>query len=406
MIPIIKYALFFCLFLITVSQSNVAYASHGAGAELSFQWLHDSTYQLFYKFYRDCVGVQETDTVHVCYSNTCDTTSGMIPLYKASTVGNGSEVSPPCPGHNSTCTQPGSTIPGYIEWLYTGYVTLPSRCDHWIFNTSIITRNASITNIINPGGQRLYTEATLDNLDAQGDTSPFFSTKPVPFVCEGIPATFNCGAYDANNDSLVYTMIMPQTSSDYDPNCPGTNTNTVFATTTPPFNLTSNPFATNNTFSLNSTTGIMAFTASGIQRGAITLRVDEYRNQIKIGSVMEDIQVIALTCNVLSTTTEILNVQGGVFSTTPDNNIIAHAGTNLSFKILAYVPSSNYNVLITSDNATSIPGSSFTAPPYYLSSDTGIFSWTPSLSDTGDHYVVFSIQDSCNSSLPYPVTFF
>src|SRR5438105_15702246 len=32
-------------------------ASHGGGGELIYQWISDSTYRFFFKFYRDCTGI-------------------------------------------------------------------------------------------------------------------------------------------------------------------------------------------------------------------------------------------------------------------------------------------------------------------------------------------------------------
>src|SRR5436190_3583518 len=67
-----------------------AKASHAAGGEIAYEWVHDSTYRLFYKFFRDCSGAQELPSVELCYFNTCNTSQfGSITLNKLGTLPDG-----------------------------------------------------------------------------------------------------------------------------------------------------------------------------------------------------------------------------------------------------------------------------------------------------------------------------
>ncbi len=232
--PILKSILLFFIFLIITQYPRDVYAGNAGGGELLYQWVHDSTYQIFYKFYRDCSGPAEPDSVVACYSNTCNSFSNSVILNKVYSVPNPNvQVPLYCPNVNTTCTLPGSNIPGFWEWWYSGFITLPSRCNHWTFSVSIYSRSTAISNLVNPNSRSLYTEATLDNFDAQGDTSPFFSVKPVYHMCTNIPFTTNDGAYDVNNDSLAFTLINPLTGS----GCPALDTSISFQTATPAYNL-------------------------------------------------------------------------------------------------------------------------------------------------------------------------
>lgn len=397
-----------------------ARATHAAGAELLFQWVHDSTYQLFYKFYRDCGGIQEpSNFVIVCYHNSCNTTSGYLCINKVTTlippgVANGSEVLKLCYPYQSTCTQPGSGLPGYREWWYSGFITLPSRCNYWTFNCSISARNGSITNINSSAslGFNLYTEATLDNEDAQGDTSPFFSVKPVPYICAGVPYVYNNGAYDVNNDQMVFNLIMPMTSAGattQPPNCassscPGNTGNTVFNSASPAYNLTDNPLQTNNTFSLNSTNGLMSFTPSGAQIAVTTVRVDEYRNNIKIGSVMRDIQIIVRSdCNNVPPD---LNLQPATFNSCSLNNgiITACAGTPFSFCYSATSTDTNAILIAVDNSSTIMPGSVVTYSNQETDTVTGCFSWWPTVYDTG--YKIFTVTVKDSTCKPPGIVFY
>jgi gliding motility-associated-like protein len=372
-----------------------AQASHCAGAELLFQWLHDSTYQLYYKFYRDCAGINEPTNVTVCCSNNCNSTTINVILNKVTTlippgVNNGNEVARVCPGIHTTCGNPAGTTPGYREWWYANTVTLPSRCNHWTFSVSQSARNSGITNLSNPGSQNLYTEATLDNRDAQGDTSPFFSVKPVPYICANIPYTYNNGAYDLNNDSMVFKIVQPNGGS----GCPPTTSAIAFANTTPSLNLTDNPLQTNNTFSINAQNGLMSFTPAGTQIAVVTIQVDEYRNGRKIGSVMRDIQIIVLSCNVQQP--EVNISAASLNNATLDNNgnITACAGTPFSFCFDATTPDSN-GILLASDNSNIVmPNSVVSYTNQTTDTVTGCFSWWPSVYDTGYKIFTITIMDS------------
>ncbi|MCB0700876.1 MAG: hypothetical protein KDC11_13540, partial [Chitinophagaceae bacterium] len=56
-------------FLLTASKE--AKASHAAGGEIIYIHISDSTYQIFFKFYRDCTGISEPGTASLCIYNNC-----------------------------------------------------------------------------------------------------------------------------------------------------------------------------------------------------------------------------------------------------------------------------------------------------------------------------------------------
>src|SRR4051812_17147077 len=96
--------LFVILFL---SCRGEAKASHCAGGELIYEWVSDSTYRFFFKFYKDCTGIAEDPTVGLCYSNSCNTFEDNVTLSKITTLPdgnpNGSPVASGCPGYPSKC---------------------------------------------------------------------------------------------------------------------------------------------------------------------------------------------------------------------------------------------------------------------------------------------------------------
>src|ERR1044071_4828189 len=132
----------------------------------------------------------------------------------------------------------------------------------------------------------------LNNEAAQGNTSAYFSVKPVPYVSINKPYKFNNGALDIDGDSLVFEILMPRDFRQ--PGCTTVPANCVFQATYPPLNLSSNPFQTNNSLNLNPYTAELSFTPAEQGPQTVTIQAREYRAGVLIGTVMRDIQVQVL----------------------------------------------------------------------------------------------------------------
>ncbi len=381
--------LFSCIALIcAVFTTSTVKASHAAGGELIYEWVSDSTYKILFKFYRDCSGIAEPATVTVCYDNTCNGTTGSVTLNKLGFLpgggANGNEVTTGCPNVFTTCN--GGSIPGYREWWYSGNVTLPSRCDHWRFYTGISARN----NINNLNAGNLYVEATLNNQYAQGNSSAYFTVPPVPYVCVNSPYTYNNGAVDANNDSLSFEMISPM-DGPAPPACqfPPLTNNLLVGT----YNLTNNPFATGNTFNLSASTGQMAFTPNLSGYWVVTMKVKEYRNGVLIGTVLRDVQIVAIACNNTQPTisTVLPSISG---ATLVNGRIEGCSGTPLAFCFDAKSSDTGAVLVVTDNHNASCPGSTIAYTGQATDSVRGCLSWTPGFLDTGLRVFTVTVKDS------------
>lgn len=369
---------------------HLAKADHCAGGEIAYQWLADSTYRIYFKFYRDCLGIPESPTVNMCYSNSCSTQGGILQLSKV--VGNlpdgranGSEVYTGCPGFSSRCVTTTATIPGIREWWYTNTITLPSRCNFWKFAMSISQRNTA-QNIVGGG---FAVEATLNNIAAQGNSSPFFSVKPIPYVCINQPYSYNNGAVDPDSDSLAFEVIQPSTNS----NCPANLQPINFKSGAPSYNINNNPFQTNNTFVINNTTGQLNFTPALLGGQSVSVRVKEYRNGVLIGTTMRDIQIQVLVCNSPVITMDIANTTI-IGATYTNNRIEGCAGAPLSF-CFNIKSATSTSILLANDNHNfATPGSSLIYQNQAHDSVRGCFSWTPGPLDTGTRILTVTAKDS------------
>jgi hypothetical protein len=381
-----------------------AKATHVAGGVLTYKWVSDSTYHFTFKFYRDCSGNVAPPDRSLCYKSSCGTTIFSQPLTRPATLPgggfNGAEVYVGCSSYPTTCISGSSALPGYKEWWYEGDITLPYQCSEWKFWVNVSARNNQV-NL--PGGSNvLHVEATLNNLAAQGNTSPDFTVVPVPYVCTNVPTSFNYGAFDANGDLLTYEMIQPMgvvtpggnPSSAQEEDCANAINNTAFGTASPPYNITTNPLACNNTFVINPTTGQLTFTPNQSGKFTIALKVKEFRNGILIGSVIRDVQVVALAnCSMVAPPAIALDTNA--LGSSLVNGVIKDCGNapiNFCFDVHTNTPGA---VLVPYDNHTSvIPSGNITYTGALTNSIHACLTWTPGNNDTGLRNIIITIKDS------------
>ena len=190
-------------FLFTIPVST--YATHSMGADMSYECLGNNNYRLRVSFYRDCSGIPAPLFVNIdIHSTICgiDTVAILTPI-----PGTGQDITPLCPSDTSTCH--GGSFTGIQEWVYEGVFHFPAQCTDWNLSYSLCCRNGAITTVRNPLSENIFIFSTLNNTLTPCNNSPVFSNKPVPFVCMGQPFSFNHGAYDADGDSLVYSVLTP-----------------------------------------------------------------------------------------------------------------------------------------------------------------------------------------------------
>lgn len=381
-------------FLILISFSNTAKASHAAGGELIYELIPGQTnqYKVILKFYRDCAGIGAPTNQQLCFTNSCGATisTTTLNLYVAAggvlPNGNiqGAPVSTGCPGFNNKCTDPNSQLPGYQEWWYTANITLPTDCNFWRMWVSISARNAAIQNL-NPGN--LYIEATIDNTNGKNiNSSPYFSNPPIPFMCVNLPYIYNNGAIDPDGDSLEFISISPRDQS-------GCNNIAATDLMIAPYNPINNPFPTNNTYNVNPQTGATSFTASTQGVYVITIKVNEYRQGVLIGYVLRDIQIVVGNCN---TPTPLGTVDTNTLVGCTMQNGILQGCAGDSLKFCFDLTSTNpIAVLVASDNHNlATPGAIINYTGTYTNAMQGCFAWGTSVLDTGLHVLTITIKDS------------
>ncbi len=280
------------------------FASHAAGGELLYRYLPtistigvDEKYELTFKFYRDCTGINAPTSVTMCYFNSSlpvanylTTTLVALPLINGGSP-NGGIVSTGCGTTNTTCA--GGNIFGFQEWWYQDTVSL-TTAGVWRFWVAISARNPTFTHP--QQSDNLYIEAKLDNQSAPGNSGPFFTFKPVPYLCATQTYNYNNGAIDPDGDSLSYASVTPQNGNTGCTSGPG-NGPIVLNPAFPAYNANTNPMP-NTAFNVNPTTGLVTINPSQVDAYVLTIEIKEWRNGINVGTVFRDIQVAVVTCNI------------------------------------------------------------------------------------------------------------
>jgi hypothetical protein len=176
---------------------------------------------------------------------------------------------------------------------------------------------------------------------------------PVPFYCANQLSNYNHGVVDADGDSLVFSLVPALTSQ---------GTSVAYASGYSP----TQPLKTTGPFTINSQNGDLIFTPNTKHIGVVKVAIDEYRNGVKIGRVVRDMQFIIENCN-----NNVPTASG--FNGTNNYTTTILACSNACFTINSADLDAANVVTMTSNNA--IPGSTFNTTSG--NRPTGTFCWSP-----------------------------
>lgn len=257
----------------------------------------------------------------------------------------------------------------------SGVHTYPGPLPFYIISVSDPNR---ISNIININGGAsvnipFHIEDTLRIFDPTFvgmNNSPILLYPPIDFACIGDTFFHNPTAFDPDGDSLSYSLVEPLQGTGFPVQ------NFQFPDEVPPV----------SQFTINSLTGEVIWATprrAGIYN--IAILVTEYRNGIRMGTVLRDMQIFVEDCNN----------QPPQIAEFEDTCVIA--GTLLTKIVIASDPNANQSVTLTAeggplrvaDNATF----SNPAPDNPVS---GVFNWQTTCAHIRRQFyeVVFRAEDN------------
>lgn len=364
---LILIILFFFLF----TEDNHINASHAMGSDLTFECISPGNYLWRLKLYRDCFGIP-TNQVQPITITGCG-----IPYNLSLNLVSSAEVSQLCPSqilNNSSCS--GGNLYGVEQYIYEGSIFLPNTCTNYVGAWRVCCRNNSITTVNNPGAQYMYIESEMNTV-VPCNNSPVFSNIPIMKTCVGQFINYNHGVTDPDGDSLVFSMV----DCLHDGN---TSVNYIFPSSA------INPLSTVAGITFNSQTGSVSFIPDIIQIGIICIKVEEFRNGVKIGETTRDIQFLVYPCNnnLPESGTFIENGQN-----TGSYNYLAYQGNNYCLSMEGSDLDGD-TVLMYWNNA--IPTGTFTVANNNTLTPIGTFCWTPTITDVGIHsFLITNDDDAC-----------
>ncbi|WP_345236708.1 hypothetical protein, partial [Hymenobacter saemangeumensis] len=192
----------FLLLVLSLGLARPAQASHAQGGDLTYAPLGNNLYRVTCRFYRDCSGIAAPTSINLTMRNgACNTQGSQVTLARQGNPIYGSQY---CATISGVCTMNGPD--NYEANTYVGDVTLPPGL--WTLSAEETAR-PTLANLNNGQSGTLRLEATLDNRSGLQNTSPVFSTIPAFFVPVGQNSIVSHNAFDADGDSLVYSLERP-----------------------------------------------------------------------------------------------------------------------------------------------------------------------------------------------------
>jgi len=150
-----------------------------------------------------------------------------------------------------------------------------------------------------PSNERYrFDNVSVFGTDFIANSNPEFTQLPPLFLCAGQPFSFDHSAFDLDGDSLVYSFYTPYDGDNgagpLDPTYVGNIAIFTPVTWEPGFSAT-NPLG-GAPLNLNSSTGLLTGTPTMIGQFVVGVKVDEYRNGVKISETLRDLQINVVNC--------------------------------------------------------------------------------------------------------------
>lgn len=296
-----KKTILIIISLLSLLQLN---ATHIVGGGLFYEHLGGSSYKVTIRLYKDCSpsSINFSSTLRVQIRKGDGTNPALslvdIPLLARDTLSPDIDT---CAFDPGVCVELG---------VYSKIINLPPQIGGYHLFYSDCCRNSSVVNVVNPlnAGDAFHTYIPDNNIYLS-NSSPIFTTYPPVFICSGVDVNYDFSATDIDGDSLVYSLFTPydgrnQYSGAYTTFFPTidplqtapdniTFTNTVysvgFSASNPLNAISGNPL----TISQN---GLLTGVPDMVGQFLVGVMVEEYRNGVKIGSVLRDFQFNVLDC--------------------------------------------------------------------------------------------------------------
>lgn len=175
-------------------------------------------------------------------------------------------------------------------------IVIPNNPNGYYLQTELYARNNTIANIVNPGGTGISLYASIPNpaLTGMNDTPQFGSYPGNGYFCINTTGYFDFSVTETDGDSLVYSFTNPLSSvQSFNGTSPAPYPNVTWQS---PYNL-SNIIGGTPPLSINPSNGWITSNASTLGTFVFAVKVEEFRNNQKLGESIVDIQFQSIACD-------------------------------------------------------------------------------------------------------------
>ncbi|MCX6291868.1 MAG: gliding motility-associated C-terminal domain-containing protein [Bacteroidetes bacterium] len=317
--------------------ANGVSATHIVGGDIAVKWMTGNDFEVTLTFFRDCsptsadfdamveVGIYDKVSNVMALSFT-------MPLISRDTL----QLGDSCFTPQNLCVEKG---------IFQTVLTIPPNPDGYYIAWQRCCRNFIILNIQNPGAAGMVFYAEVPD-PALHDNSPVFGSYPNAYMCAGEVNLKSFACYDPDGDSLAYSLVTPmngftdQTNVGQYPGAvvltPGPYPGIAWQSPYDAFDMMGGSPPMN----INTNTGMI--TAQPVNLGVyvFAVKVEEFRNGMKIGEVRRDIQYQVLNCLLISPP---------VFSS-PAVTTVSSSTSSLVYNLVAG-DSLSFDVTVTNNNS-------------------------------------------------------
>ena len=286
-----RFLLLTVLFFTGIFSAN---ATHIVGGEIHYDSLGNNQYKITFEIYRDCSSLTDYDNpleYTIFYGDGTIWSQFSVAIFSRDTL--------PIV-YDDPCVTPPSDI--CIERaIYIDTVTLPFDVLGYFISYQRCCWANNIDNIVDPGNNGITLTdyipgSSLVNIHNQ---SARFINYPPLVLCSTNTLNFDHAAFDPDGDSLVYELTAPYfggSSADVTPN-PESAPPYTDVSWQPTFSETI-PFGAGSNVTINSATGMMAFTPNLIGNYVAGVAVKEYRNGILINTKVRTFGYRVVACQI------------------------------------------------------------------------------------------------------------
>jgi hypothetical protein len=356
---------------------NAANASHVMGGDLTYVCIGPNQYSIVAKLFRDCDGITFPNTMTLNVSSANCNYNGSVQLTNLNGATN-SFVAPFCDANLDLCNNSAGLF-GVEQYFYRGILTLPACASgsDYVLSWSECCRNTIITTGAANAGSYIY--ITLNNTLAQCNNSPAFNFKPTVYFCVGQENVLSQGVTDVDGDQLKFSFTSCLES----------------ATGNVPYNAGFSPTSplSNSSISIDQNTGQIKIFPTQVEIGVVCIKVEEFRNNVKISESIQDVQISVRDCGA-NTLPRLSGFNGTASASgvTGSYSYTGCVGEEIEFDINSF-DLQHITQDIQMEWAIGVSGANFIIDDTSSTLPSAKFRWKPKSSDVGRNFFAVRIKD-------------